>query len=280
MWLYFLFLGRVSWDQRRSETPQFVTTRMDIRGLHSAEGHCYHQYSQPYSTSFEITNWIEYLITTIFFSHTISTNGSPPKTTNLAPTGGLFRSQQCPDDNVGASDYNAGNTRSRDTQFGQPANQFHPPPPPPPPPPPGYSYPPSQQPFPDVPQFNHQSPFNMTPSSQPSSGATQGSQSYESPWQGFNFPQGGYGGPQMFPPQEFTGHGPSSASAPWVPPAPPEHDPVVRPTSSASTAPGQHSGSPRRLLISLATKRFLPAAEPRRTDVARIANLPQLPEIY
>jgi hypothetical protein len=66
------------------------------------------------------------------------TNGSPPKTTNMAPSGGLFGLQQCPDDNVGASDNNARNTPSKDTQFGQPPDQIHPPP--------GYSYPPSQPP--------------------------------------------------------------------------------------------------------------------------------------
>jgi hypothetical protein len=43
-------------DQRCSETPQFMTNEMDIRDLHSAEGHCYIQYSQLYSASFEITN--------------------------------------------------------------------------------------------------------------------------------------------------------------------------------------------------------------------------------
>ena len=43
-------------DQRCSETPQFVTNTMHIRGLHSAEGHCWLQYSQLYSASFEITN--------------------------------------------------------------------------------------------------------------------------------------------------------------------------------------------------------------------------------
>ena len=30
-------------NQRCSETPQFVTNKMDIRGLHSTEGHCYLQ---------------------------------------------------------------------------------------------------------------------------------------------------------------------------------------------------------------------------------------------
>jgi len=208
------------------------------------------------------------------------TNGSPPKTTNMAPTSELFGSQQRPEDNVGASDNNAGNRPSKDTQFGQSANQFRPPlQPPPPPPAPGYSYPPSQPPFPGVPQFYHQAPFNMTPSSQPSSGATQGYQSYGPSWQAFDFPQGGYGGPQMFPPQQFAGHGPSYPGAPRVPPAPPGNNPVIRPTSSASTAPGQLPGAPGRPPISLPTKRFQPAAEPRRTNVAGIADLPPLPEI-
>jgi len=47
VWLWFLFLCRVSWGQRRSETPQFVTTMMDIRGLHPTKGHCYLQFSEP-----------------------------------------------------------------------------------------------------------------------------------------------------------------------------------------------------------------------------------------
>ena len=90
--------------------------------------------------------------------------------------------------------------------FADAANQYHPPPPPPPPP--GYSYPPSQPPFPGASQFYHQAAFNMTPSSQPSSGETQRYPSYGPPWQRYDFPQGGYGGPQMFPLQRFTGHGP------------------------------------------------------------------------
>jgi hypothetical protein len=43
-------------DQRSCETPQIVTNKMDIKGLHSAEGHYYLQYFQIYSASFEITN--------------------------------------------------------------------------------------------------------------------------------------------------------------------------------------------------------------------------------
>ena len=182
----------------------------------------------------------------MFCSHTMSTNRSPPKTTNLAPVGALFGSQQRPEDNVGAVDNNAGNTPSKDTQFGQPPNQFHPPP--------GYSYPPLQAPFPGTPQFYHPARFNMTPSSQPSSAATQAYPSYGPPWQGYDIPQGGYGGPQMFPSQQFTGQGLPSPGAPRVPPAPPHNNPVIRLTSAASTPYGQLPGAPRRPCISLLMK--------------------------
>ena len=83
----------------------------------------------------------------------------------------------------------------------------------------------------------------------------------------------------MFPPQQFTGQGPSSPGAPRVPPAPAANNPVNRPTLSSSTPYGQLPGAPGRPPISLPTKRFQPAAEPRRTDVAGIADLPPLPEI-
>ena len=156
----------------------------------------------------------------------------------MAPTVGLFSSQQRPEDNVGASHNNAGSTPSKDTQFRQPANQYHPPQ--------GYSYPLSQPPFPGAPQFYHHPPFNMTPSSQLSSAATQGYLSHGPSWQGYDFPQRSYGGPQMFPPQQFTGQGPSSPGVPRVPPAPPPNYPVIRPTSSTSTPCAQLPGVPGR----------------------------------
>jgi hypothetical protein len=130
----------------------------------------------------------------------MSMNRSPSKTTNLAATGGLFGSQQCPDDNVGASVDNAGNTPIKDTEFEQPTKQIHPPP--------GIGYPPLQPPFPGTPQFYHHAPFNIAPSIQPSTGATQGYPSYGPLWQAYDFPQGSYGGPQVFPPQQFAEHGP------------------------------------------------------------------------
>jgi len=96
----------------------------------------------------------------------------------------------------------------------------------------------------------------MTPSSEPSSGATQGYPSYGLSWQGFNFPQGGYGGPQMFPTQQFTGQGLSSPGTPHVPPAPPGNILVIQPTSSPSHPYSQIPGSPGRFPISLQTKQF------------------------
>jgi len=38
------FLTWVSWDQRCSEIPLSIRKKMDIRGLHSAEGYCQLQY--------------------------------------------------------------------------------------------------------------------------------------------------------------------------------------------------------------------------------------------
>jgi len=66
VWQWFLFLSRVAWDQMCSKTPQSVTKQMNIRYLHSAEGHCYLQYSQVYSAAFKITNWIDNVFTIIF----------------------------------------------------------------------------------------------------------------------------------------------------------------------------------------------------------------------
>jgi len=43
-------------DQRCSETPQFKTNKMDMRGLLSTKGHYYLEYYQLYSALFEITN--------------------------------------------------------------------------------------------------------------------------------------------------------------------------------------------------------------------------------
>jgi len=192
----------------------------------------------------------------------------------VAPRG-LFGSQQCQDDNVGASDNDAGNTPSKDTEFRQPTNQFHPPPPPPP----GCSYPPLQPPFPGAPQFYHQAPFNMTPSSQLSSGVTNGYHSYGPSWQAYGFPQRGYGGPQMIPSQNFTGHGPSSEGALRVSPESPGNNPVIRPTSCTSTAAGQRPGAPGTPPFIVTIERFMPAAELHRTDVAGIADVPPLPDI-
>ena len=94
----------------------------------------------------------------------------------------------------------------------------------------------------------------MTPSSQPSSGATEGYLSYQPLWPAYDFPDAGHRGPQIFPPQQFTGHGPSSPGAPRVHPALPGNNPVIWPTYSASIAPGKLPGTPGRPPSSLPTQ--------------------------
>jgi len=82
------------------------------------------------------------------------------------------------------------------------------------------------------------------------------------------------------PSLEYPGQGPSSPGAPRVPPGPPGNHSVNHPTSSSSTPlPQPPSGAPGRHPRSLPTKQFQPAAEPRKTDVAGIADLPPLQEM-
>jgi len=75
--------------------------------------------------------------------------------------------------------------------------------------------------------------------------------------------------------------GPSSPGEPRVPPGLPGNHPVNQPTTSSSTSPPQPpSGAPGRHPIHLPTKRFQPPAEQWKTDVAGIADLPPLPEMF
>jgi hypothetical protein len=83
----------------------------------------------------------------------------------------------------------------------------------------------------------------MSPCLQPNTGAIQAFRRCAPSWQAYDFPQRGFGGPEMVPPQEFTGHGPLSPCTPQVPPALPPNNPVIWPTSSSSTLPGQLPGT-------------------------------------
>jgi len=179
-------------------------------------------------------------------------NGALLKPTNIAPQGGLFGSQQRPDHNEVASEKHIANRSNTDTLFGQPTHHIHPPP--------GYGYPPLQPQFPGAPQFNHHAPFNMTPSSHPRTTATHGYQCYGPSWQAYDLTQGGYAGLQMFPPQHFTGHGPSLPGAQRVPPVPLPIIPVSRLTTFTSTAAGQLPGAPVMPPISLPSICVLRAA--------------------
>jgi len=115
---------------------------------------------------------------------------------------------------------------------------------------------------------------------QPTTSVSQRFPQYGAQWEGYDLHQGGYGESQMFRQQQFPGDGPSSPGAPRVPPGPPGNTPVNRPSSSSSNPPpGPPSGSPQSIPISLPTKRFLPPAQLQSTEVARILDLPSLPDI-
>jgi len=202
----------------------------------------------------------------------MSTQGSPPKTVNMAPPGGLLGSHRRGDDISESPDKSSRHATPKHSQFGIHLNQYHPPQ--------GYGYLPSQQSFLGAPQFYHQSPFNMTHCSQPTSSTNQRYPGYGPPWQGYDLHQGGYGGSLMFPTPQFPGQGLSSPGAPRVPPGPPGNHTVNLPTSSSSTPPPQPpSGAPGRHPISPPTRRFQAPAELRKPDAAGIADFPQVPEL-
>jgi len=203
----------------------------------------------------------------------MSTKGSPPKTVNMAPPGGEFGLQQHRDIKSESPDERSRHATRKDIQFGKHTNQYHLPPQ-------GYGYPPSQQPFSGAPQFYHQSPFNMTHSSQPTSSTSQQYPSYGPPWQAYDLKQHGYGGSAMFPSPQFPGQRPSSPGAPRVPLGPLGNHPLNHLTASSSTPPSPPpSGAPGRHPISLLTRGLKPPAELRKTDVAGIVDLPPLPQM-
>jgi len=197
---------------------------------------------------------------------------SPPKTVNMPPPGGLCGSQQRGDDNSESPDNSSQHATRKYFQFGKHTNQYHPPQ--------GYGCPPSKQPFPGALQLYHQSPFNVTHSSQPTCSASPGFSSHGPLWEGYNLHQHGYGGSQMFPPAKFPERVPWSPGTPRVLLGPPGNHPVNRPTSSSSTPPPQPpSGAPGKHPFSLPLRRFQPPVEPQTTDIQGIADSPPLPEM-
>jgi len=134
-------------DQRCSGTPQCVTNKIDIQGLHSAIRHCYLQYFQLFSALIEITNGVD-----IF---------SPPSVVHICcqPTD-LHRRLPIGLQPVGCLAYNNAQRAISEHKIiilgiGQAKThnsvnsrlQFHPPL--------GYSFLPSQPLFPGAPQFYH-----------------------------------------------------------------------------------------------------------------------------
>jgi len=175
-------------------------------------------------------------------------------------------SQHPPDINLELSHIGCFNASSKDCLFGQYSNHFYQQP--------GYGYPPFQQPFPHTAQFYHDSPSIMTPSTQPNTRASEGFPCYDPPWQGYEIPKGSYGGSQMISPPHVTEQEPSSPGTSQVPPAPPGINSLMWRTSSSSTLPGPSFDIHERPPLSLQSKRFLPAVESQKTNVARISALP------
>jgi hypothetical protein len=79
-----------------------MTKKMDIRGLYLTEGNSYLQFSEQFSAAFEMTNSIDNLFITILVPQTVSMNGSPLKTTNVASPVELYGSQPQPEENIGS----------------------------------------------------------------------------------------------------------------------------------------------------------------------------------
>jgi len=113
-------------------------------------------YTSIYSTSHRASIVVyQYL-----YSQGMLTKRLPPETANWEPPGGPNGSEQCGDNFSGWSGNGSRTTPHKNSPSMKRVNQYHPVH--------GYSYTHSLQPFPCTLQFNHHSPFNVTPnSSQP-----------------------------------------------------------------------------------------------------------------
>jgi len=197
------------------------------------------------------------------------TNGSPLNTANISPLGGWNGMQDSCEHNSQPSESSSRTDTGNNCHFEAQTDQHHPLH--------GYGYPPSQQPFEGAPEFYQHSHFNITHSLQPTTSASQGYTSYGPQWQRYALHQSGYGGSWMFPYPQNPGQGPSSPGAPSVAPGLAGNHPVNRPTSSSAHSPPEPTSSaPRIPPRMLPTKRFKPPAEPPKTNVAWIVDLPPL----
>jgi len=108
----------------------------------------------------------------------MSTKRSRPNTGDMAQTVGFCGSWQWCDNNSVRSDNCSWTVTGNDSRFGKHTNQYYPLH--------GYGYPPAKQPLPGTWQFYQHSPFNKTPSSQPTTSTCPGFPSYELQWRGYD----------------------------------------------------------------------------------------------
>jgi len=201
------------------------------------------------------------------------TKGSPLRTVKWPPLCGLFGSQPCHDNNSGSCDNSSGSAGLKASRSGKHTNQYHLPH--------GYGYPPSQQPFPSAPQFDCNSPSNMTHNSvKPTTSAHHRFPRYTPPEQRYDLHHGGYGESQMFPPEQFPDQGPSSPGAPIVPPGLLRNNPVNWPTCSSSTPPpGAFSGATGGTAMILLMYWFQLPVGLQKINATPNSHSPPLPEI-
>jgi hypothetical protein len=103
--------------------------------------------------------------------------GSPLKTVNMAPHGGLCGLQQGSDNNSESPDSSSRRAMRKDSHVGKYTNSYYPPY--------GNSYFPLQWLFPSALQLYHLSASNMSQSSQPTSSTRKGFLSYGPPCPGY-----------------------------------------------------------------------------------------------
>jgi len=137
MWLRFYVLSQISWiidvvkhhslGERKDIYEAFIRP--------NATAKCTILNLTPIDSKSHLTSTVvRHNFATICSSQSLSTNGSLPQTGNEAPLGGLFSSQQCPDDNLGSMDNSSWTATSKCSPLRKHANQFHQPH--------GYGYPP------------------------------------------------------------------------------------------------------------------------------------------
>jgi len=200
-------------------------------------------------------------------SQNMSMNGTPPKTTNVAPAGSLNGTQQWCQHNSEPSENCSHTATCKDGRFGKQSNQYYLPS--------RYGYRPSKMSYSGAGLIYHHSTFNTILSSQPTNSTRLGFPSHVLQRQGYDHNQGRYVGSQMFSAPQIPEEELSSPGVSQVPPELLETHPVDLPTSSSpNPSPEPPSGVPGWHPIGLRIQNFQPPADPRKSDIQGLRTCP------